>query len=241
VWVYDLARRSLLRLTFDWNNQYPTWTRDGKRIVYMSDRTGVFNVYWQPSDGSGRAERLIESPYETHPGTWSPDGNVMAFGQVSPTSHKMDIWSLTVAPERRLRPLIQTPSDKIWVRFSPDGHWLAYVSDETGRNEVYVQSFPNLGAKHPISNGGGTRPRWAHDGRELFYQNGNETMAVPIATQPIFSAGAPRLLFSGYGGYDVARDGRFVMVQHARSDEGATQITLVQNWFEELKRRVPTR
>ena len=132
--------------------------------------------------------------------------------------------------------------------FSPDGHWLAYVSNESGRFDVYVQPFPGPGGKRQISTEGGNEPVWSRNGEELFYRNGNQMMAVEITTEPSFSAGTPRLLFEGAfrrgsvlrADYDVTPDGqRFVMLQQGGPDSGATQINVVLNWFEELKQRVP--
>jgi serine/threonine-protein kinase len=243
VWLYDIARRTLSRLTFEWDNQYPTWMPDGKRVVFRSDRTGVFNLYSQQWDGSGPAERLTESPDSQFASSWTRDGNVAAFVDNGPKTG-FDIWLLMVAPERRVRPLIQTPFNEFFPTFSPDGHWLAYVSDETGRQEVYIRPFPSLGAKWQISTDGGMAPVWEpQHGQELYYQNGGKLMAVAIQTHPTLVAAAPRLLFDGpYKAlYDVGRDGRFIMIEHKPSEEPSPQITLVQNWFEELKRRVPTK
>ena len=242
VWLDDLTRHTLSRLTFGWDNMGPTWTPDGKRIVFRSNRDGPYNLYWQPSDSSGPAERLTNSPHEQSARSWSPDGKILAFVEDDPTT-KYDIWLLTVEPERRVRPLIQGPFNEFMPTLSPDGRLLAYVSDETGRQEVYVQPFPNLGAKWQISTNGGFAPRWEPHERELYYQNGGKLMAVAIQTHATLVAAAPRLLFDGpyVGMYDVARDGRFIMIEHKPSEEPSPQITLVQNWFEELKRRVPTK
>jgi Tol biopolymer transport system component len=244
VWVYDLARRTLSRLTVDWNNQSPRWTPDGKRIVFRSDRTGAYNLYWQPSDGSGAAERLTASSHEQLTGTWSPDGKVFSFVDIAATNRR-EIWLLTVVPERRVRPLIQTPFNNSAPRISPDGRWLAYLSDETGRNEVYVQPFPNLGARWPISTDGGSAPVWEPHGRELYYRSGGTMMAVTTQTYPSFVAAAPHPLFTrsnlDHWTFDVASDGRFIMIETGDRETSSNSITLVQNWFEELKRRVPTR
>ena len=135
-------------------------------------------------------------------------------------------------------------------RFSPDGHWLAYISNESGRHEVYVQPYPGPGGKLQISAEGGTEPVWNRNGRELFYRSGDRMMAVDIATQSGFVAGKPRMLFEGHyertpatsPNYDVSSDGqRFLMLKTDAQEVAApTQINIVLNWFEELKRRVPT-
>lgn len=243
VWVYDLSRRTFSRLTTGWNNQSPRWTPDGTRIVFTSDRSGVYNLYWQPADGSVPAERLTESPHEQFAGSWSPDGEVFTFIETGPTNGA-EIWLLTV--ERRVRSLIRTRFNNTAPRISPDGHWLAYVSDETGRKEVYIRRFPELGAKWQISSDGGMAPMWEpQQGRELYYRNGRKMMVVAIGTHPTFVAAAPRVLFEGSfverSGYDVAPDGRFIMVEADPSDAAPPQITLIQNWFEELRRRVPAK
>jgi len=149
---------------------------------------------------------------------------------------------------RTVRPLTETRFSEGDPRFSPDGHWLAYVSNQSGRPEVYVQPFPGLGEKWRISTDGGNAPLWEPNGRELFYRNGDKLMAVSIGTEPRFVAGPPRLLFEGSYvaetdvDYDVAPDGRrFVMIERGASQAPVRQIALVQNWFTELQQRVPTR
>jgi serine/threonine protein kinase/WD40 repeat protein len=239
VWLYDLARRTMRRLTFAWDNRAWAWTPDGRRIVFSSDRSGSYNFYWQDPEGGGPAERLTDSPHSQEVGSWSPDGKAFAFGDDGVTTQG-DIWLLTLDPERRVRPLIQTPFDEGDPMISPDGRWLAYYSDESGRYEVYLQSFPDLGRKWQVSTEGGEGPRWAPRGHELFYRNLDKLMAVPIGSGLAAPVGAPRLLFEGrYGNYAVAPDERFIMIRPETALE-SSQITLVQNWFEELKRRVPT-
>jgi eukaryotic-like serine/threonine-protein kinase len=244
LWLYDFARGTLTQLTFAWDNMTAYWTPDSKRIAFLSDRSGPPNFYWLTPDGSGRVERLTDGPARQGGGSWLPDGKSFAYVDVAPATG-WDIWLLTVEPERRVRPLIQRPFDQWFARFSPDGRWLAYASDETGRTEVYVQPFPALGERWQISNDGGTQPMWDRHGRELYYQNGRKLMAASLRTQPTFAAARPRLLFTGpyvWGAnIDVAPDGRFIMIESGPSQAPPTQITLVQNWLEELKRRVPTK
>ncbi len=178
--------------------------------------------------------------------TVSPDGKVLIFLQTHPET-RADIWLLPLEGEKTPQALVHTHFDERIAALSPNGRWLAYQSDESGRFEVYVQAFPGLGGKSQISTDGGTGPVWARSGRELFYRNGDQMMAVPITTQSGFSAGEPRLLFEGrferferHPGYDVSPDGqRFLMVRTPPESE-PRQINVVLNWFEELKRLVPT-
>jgi hypothetical protein len=165
----------------------------------------------------------------------------LAFFENHPTS-STDIWVQPLDGEREAQPFLQTPFMELVARFSPDGHWLAYVSDESGRAEVYVMPYPGPGGKRQISTEGGFGPVWARNGRELFYRNGDQMMVVDITTEDGFTAGNPRLLFEGSfrpmmltANYDVSLDGeRFVMVQ--ADEQAAKQLNVVLNWFEELKR-----
>jgi len=247
VWVYDISRETLTRLTFEANNRWPIWTPDGKRLTFISTRAGLRNLFWKPADGSGTAEQLTTSEYPQYAASWSPDGRVLAFTEIRPTG--FDIWVLPLEGERKPRPFLQTPARETVAIFSPDGRWLAYVSDESGRNEIYVQPYPGPGEKWLISTDGGNSPVWNPNGQELFYRNGDQMMAVEITTEPTFSAGIPRLLFEGRyfweetdrAVYDVTPDGqRFVMIQEGEQDSAPPQINVVLNWFEELKQRVPT-
>jgi Tol biopolymer transport system component len=249
VWLYDLSRETLTRFTFEGNvNSYPSWTPDGKRIAFLSNKEGPLNIFWQLADGSGGLERLTTSDEPQTPNSWSPDGKLLAFNEITPVTG-IDVWVLRLS-DRKAQPFLQqTPFNESAPRFSPDGHWLAYVSDESGRYEVYVQPYPGPGGKWQISTDGGTEPVWNPNGRELFYRSGDKMMAVDIATQPGFTVGKPRMLFEGqyqptpvtFPNYDVSPDGqRFLMLKPSDSAEAApTQINVVLNWFEELKRKVP--
>ena len=249
VWLYDLSRETLTRLTFGAsNNLFPTWTPDGKRIAFSTAKEGPNNLFWQLADGSGGLERLTTSEYLQGPNSWSPDGQLLAFIEVNPTTGR-DIWVLRMG-DRKAQPFLRTPFNETAPRFSPDGHWLAYVSDESGRDEIYVQPYPGPGGKWQISTDGGTEPVWNPNGRELFYRSGDKMMAVDIATQPGLTAGKPRMLFEGpymptpltFPDYDASPDGqRFLMLKPTEQAQSApTQINVVLNWFEELKQKVPT-
>jgi len=266
VWLYDLSRDTLTRFTFEGNsNGIPSWTPDGKRIAFQSNKEGPPNLFWQQADGSGGLERLGTSDFNQSPVSWSSDGQLLAFTETNPTTAQ-DIWVLRMsdpstssgqAPSassgqgRKAQPFLRTRFTEGSPQFSPDGRWLAYVSDESGRREIYVQPYPGPGGKWQISADGGTEPAWNRNGRELFYRNGDKMMVVEITTQPGFVAGKPRMLFEGpymqvpspqtINAYDVSPDGqRFLMVKESEQAQTApTQVNVVLNWFEELKRRVP--
>lgn len=246
VWVHNLERGTSTKFVSQGSNQFPLWTPDGKRLTYRATRVGTRNVFWRMADGSGNEERLTTGNGNHAPSSWSPDGDVLLFVSAA---EGLDIMALRF-PERVTQPFMQTPSLETVPQFSPDGRWVAYVSDESGRLEVYVRARER-GAKWQISTEGGTEPMWNPNGRELFYRSGNRMMAVDVTIEPLFEPRRPRPLFTGdyvpattmYPNYDVARDGRrFLMVKPSpREHATPTQIILVLNWQEELKRVVPVR
>ncbi len=256
IWIYDLLRDTLTRLTFEGLNSFPVWTPDGKRVAYRSQRAGSYNILWRPADGSGAEEQLTTAgQISTFPASFSPDGRTLAY-YMSSQKTGYDLWVLPLQGERKPQPFLQTPFNERSSRLSPDGHWLAYVSDESGRYEVYVRPFPGPGGKWQISTEGAEEVSWSPKGTELFFRTGEQRekmMVLDIQTQPSFIPGKPRLLFEGaYGSnavtggwsadYSIAPDGQqFLMLKPKEQRQNAlTQINVVQNWFEELKRRVPT-
>jgi serine/threonine-protein kinase len=269
IWVFDIPRETLTRLTFEGVNDYPIWTPDGKRVTFRASRAGLpaMNVFWKNADGTGTEEQLTRSEYGSLATSWSQDGQLLTFSQLHPTND-WDLWLLSIqgdpsagstppatggsgqAGQRsQSRPFLQTSFFEGGGKFSPDGRYLAYVSGESGSLEVYVQPVSGPGGKWQISTEGGREVAWARNG-EIFYRNGNRMMVVDVQTEPTFSAGRPRLLFEGnyriapgrsIAGYDISPDGqRFLMIQEGGQDSAPTQIHVVLNWFEELKRRVPT-
>jgi eukaryotic-like serine/threonine-protein kinase len=238
--VYDIARGTVARLTSDSDNHFPIWTPDGQRITYITSKAGSegYEIVSRPTNGGGSEEPLPGSPRNLPaiaPLSWSPAG-VLAFAD------RGRLWMLS--SEGEPRPFDTSKFDETSPAFSPDGRWLAYVSDESGRVEVYVRPVPGPGEKYLISTAGGSQPVWARSGRELFFRNGEQMMVVDIGTKPAFSASRPRLLFTGAfigrPDYDVSPDGQsFVMVNSGEDDRAATQISVVFNWLEELKQRVP--
>jgi eukaryotic-like serine/threonine-protein kinase len=251
IWLYDISGERFTRLTFENGNRSPVWSSDGSRVAYASMRGGSHDISWRHVDGTGAEESLTRGGGRLFPNSFSPDGRMLAFTQWDPKTG-YDIWLLPLDGERKPRPFLQTPAFEGGAMFSPDGHWLAYTSDETGRYEVYVQPFEGPGGKWQVSTEGGQQPRWAHSGRELFYLglDQGKVMAVDLTTQPTFSAGKPRLVSQtqGIGGiappmasnYDVSPDGQhFLRVKSADWTQLPTQIIVVLNWFEELKQKVP--
>ncbi len=250
VWLYDLARGTLTRLIETAGTAWPVWTPDGGRLAFRLFREGSFNIFWMPADGSGTAERLTASDNVQVPGSWSPDGQVLAFSESDPTTGT-DIEVLRLVGDRKPQHFLQTQSNEAAPMLSPDGHWLAYQSNESGRMEIYVRPFPGPGGKTQVSTEGGMQPLWARNGRELFYRNGDKMMAAAVEAEPSFAAAKPKLLFEGHyetaavfpaqANYDMPDGQRFLMLKPSEQEQAApTQINVVLNWFEELKRRVPT-
>jgi serine/threonine-protein kinase len=255
VWIHDLSRRTLTPLTAEGEGAvWAAWSPDGTRIAFQAVAAGRSNLFWKSGDGTGASERLTTSEYTQAPSSWSADGKLLAFVQSDPRSGN-DIWVVDVAgADRRTQAVLETPANERYPAFSADGRWLAYSSNESGRDEVYVQPYPGPGPRSLVSTDGGTNPVWKGDGSELFYMvsgtGGNiAIMTVPVTTSgPAFSAGTPRQLFEGRfatstpaGAFDVTPDGRrFLMVQVFDPPQApVVQLILVQNWLDELKRLVP--
>jgi len=255
VYIYDLRSDRMSRLTFEGSNLFPIWTRDGTRVVFRFSRPDAarpVTLIWKSADGAGPGETLVtedELSTLSTPASASPDGTVLVYNRVAPTS--ADVRIVPLRGDRQPQPYLRAAFSQGAAQLSPDGHWVAYVSNEFGRYEIYVRSFSNGQMKWQISDGGGVEPVWARNGQELFYRSGDRSLAVNITTHPAFSAGKPRVLFNGQfskgstavgaAGYDVSLDGqRFLMVKPVGQAE-ATQINVVQNWFEELKRLVPAK
>lgn len=253
VWIWNLTRETLTRLTFDPGlDRMPVWTPDGRRVAFSSQRAGTDNLFWQAADGTGPVERLTESANAQFPTSFSPDGTRLLFRE-APADGASDIGILTLEGERRATPLMQTTFAEWNAEVSPDGRWIAYQSNESGRDEIYVRPFPQVdGGRWQVSTGGGTRPLWARNGRELFYLVGQgRMMAVALQRGPTFVVGNPQVIFDGpYVApqpgrtYDVSADGqRFLMIKESGADQTSapSEIVIVQHWFEELKRLVPTK
>jgi Tol biopolymer transport system component len=244
-WIYDLSRNTMTRFFYEAGGESPVWTPDSTRIAFYSSLAGTRGLFWKPAGGSGAEERLTLTEVRTQPFSFSPDGRFLAFVEQN-SSTGWDIGILPLEGERKPQTFLRTPFNESTPMVSPDGRWLAYTSNESGRYEIYVQPFPAPGEKVQISSSGGFDPVWARTGRELFFRTGNKMMAVPFQTGARFVAGKPAELFEGpyrtqfapvpSGSYDVTPDGqRFLMIKTAAAR--ATQISVVVNWFEDLKRK----
>jgi eukaryotic-like serine/threonine-protein kinase len=244
IWLIELARGTTSRLTFDpANDGDAVWSPDGGRIVFSSMREGLPSLYQKLSSGAGGEELLLRTEDAKFANDWSPDGRHVLYNAMSRQS--FDLWVLPLFGERRPEPFVRTDFQEAGGRFSPDGRFVAYISNESGRFEVYVQSFPASGGKWQVSNGGGASPRWRRDGRELFYLSADgKLMAVEVdGSSDTFEAGVPAPLFeprvgsiSGDSPYDVAADGRRFLVNVLVEENAPVPVTVVLNWTADLKR-----
>jgi serine/threonine-protein kinase len=251
VWVYDLARGTNSRLTGEGRAVYPVWTPDGKRILFSWHKSLAENLFWQPYDGSSRMEPVTSSENYQFAGSWSSDGTTLVFVEARQEGSQ-NSWDIAVldTPSGHVTPFLNSQFTELYPECSPDGRWIAYSSDESMRDEVYVRPFPGSGMKHPVSSEGGIEPLWARNGKHLFYRWRDQVFVVDVLTDGSFTTSKPRLVFekpgyfSGYPtrSYDLSLDGqRFLMVKvEQRKPSPVTEMILIQNWFEELKRLCPT-
>jgi serine/threonine-protein kinase len=233
VWALDVTQRAWSRLTTDGTSDHPTWTRDGRRVVYSSNA----DLWWIAADGSGRPDSLLIAAGSRFAGSVTPDGRTVVFQEAGGASNGIRAMTFDSAPAART--IIPGDFDESAPALSPDGHWLAYQSDQTGQMEVYVQSFPVPGARTPVSLQGGSEPGLAHNGRELFYRVRDSLMVASVTRSPDFAVTGRRFLFTGsfksgggYREYDVAPDDQhFVMVS---GEAGQATLIGVQNVFQRL-------
>jgi Tol biopolymer transport system component len=243
LWIQDTIRSTFTRLTPQLSEtaSYPVWTPDGQQIVFRTP-TGLRSI---DTDGSGRSRTIAGTTSGDFPSTVSPDGTTLATARRT-TEGLVDIYVLSIAGDPAPRALVTGPAFEGGPQFSPDGRWLAYVSNESGQFEVYLRRYPGPEGRWTVSTGGGTSPLWNRTGNELFYRNGNRMMSVSVATTPDPTLATPRVLFErsySYGStvalanYDVSADGqRFLMV---KSEGGIAHLSVVLNWASELARLAP--
>ena len=244
IWILERARGISTRFTFDpvleW---YPVWSPDGRRIVFTSNQGGTSDLYQKLTSGTGEAELLLQSSNWKQATDWTPDGRFLIYEDLDPKT-RADLWLLPMTGERKPIPFLRTAFAEQQAQFSPDGKWIAYVSNESGKNEVYVQAFPREGApagKWPVSTNGGDQPRWRGDGKELYYMaDDRKLMAVPAAAAAgSFQAGAPAALFQSRIGtvfareathWDVTGDGRQFVIITQSGEAQSAPFTVVLNW-----------
>jgi serine/threonine-protein kinase len=254
IWVKELDRGPVSRITFDSvGDMRPRWMPDGKTVTYISERGNGANaaLYGRRGDGTGPEELKLKLDRAIWEAVWSNDSKwlVVRTGGVAGAPGERDIYAMQLGVDSAPRPLLATAADERAVALSPDGRWLAYESDETGRDEVYVRPFPNVDSgKWQVSTAGGDLPLWAHSGRELFYRSpANEIMLAPLAAGPGFVVADRRALFklgpeyvtsANYTPWDVAPDDqRFLMVRSMTTGQSQqnSSLILVTHWFEEVK------
>jgi serine/threonine-protein kinase len=263
IWVWDLSRKTMTKLTFDKSSDaQPIWTPDGRQILFYSGREGKFGgIYRKQADGTGEDQKLVAAPdRQLFPWDITTDGKTLVVIDTPNIASTGDISMISLEGDHERKPLLQQDeSMETQAKLSPDGKWLAYVSSESGQNEVYARPFPEVNkGRWQVSTKGGSSPLWAPNGRELYYfaEDDNSVTAVAVETGPAFSMGTPRRLFSrlpylGGGAtpgtpWDIHPDGkRFLMLKRpeaaAAAPGGLRKITIVLNWMEELKQRVPVK
>jgi serine/threonine-protein kinase len=268
IWIWDIPHKTPTKLTFDKAaDLYPVWTPDGKRVVFYSARGGgLGGVYWRSEDGTGEEELLGSKPDKAiFPWSFSRDGKTMALVELSLTPLQDDIGMMSMEGKREMKELLQDNSYwEMEPQISPDGRYVAYQSNESGKGQIYVRTFPDVTkGRWQVSSDGGNSPLWSPNGQELFYRNGDATMTVDVETEPTFKHGNSKILLRGtylsetiaanisLTPWDIHPDGkRFLMIKPPTSSKSTTEettapapqpkIIVVLNWFEELKERVPT-
>jgi len=253
VWLLD-ARGVLSRFTFDSNiDSTPLWSPDGRRLIFRSARNGAYDLFEKAASGAADEQPLLVTPENKSPQDWSPDGRTLLYASVSQKTG-VDLWALPLDGDKKPFPVLQSAFDEMGAQFSPDGRWIAYESNQSGRTEIFVRPFPESRGQWQVSTAGGTQPRWRADGKELFYiARDAQLMATPIATAAdgqSLTPGAPAALFAirlasgtnvsigsftGRPQYAVARDGRF-LVNLAVDAQATPPIGIVLNWDAQLRK-----
>lgn len=250
IWIHDFDRKTYARLTFTGTNATPLWSPDGASIVYASiDPSGrKTTIYRVPSDGSREPVEITTVPTRVYLSSMSRDGGsvVVDYWNVA-TKGKTDVMRIALVPDAKPESIAQTRFDEYAPVLSPDGRWVAYQSDETSRDEVYVRDSSGKGGRWQISTDGGEEPNWSPDGRELYYRSDTRLIVVPVDTSSGFKAGQPRILFDGVYrmrsdtnvSYDVdPKGGRFLMIRPADETASDTSIRIVVGWLTELERLI---
>jgi serine/threonine-protein kinase len=253
VWIKELDGGPVSRLTFnDSTDIRPRWTPDGRGLTFISNRAGDYDLYRRRSDGTGADSLLLDLETPIFEALWSPDGEWLVLRVGGGSIASRDIMALQVERDTVPRPLLTAPHDEEQPALSPDGRWMAYVSTETGRQEVFVRPFPEVEAgKWQVSTAGGTSPVWAHSGQELFFVNGDrEVMSQAVLPGAAFQRGGLRMLFSmagyevapNYASFDISPDDRRFLVVRRKDESGPDEVlVVVENWLTEVERLMESR
>jgi len=245
IWLIDRTRDIATRFTFERSNEnYPQWSPDGKKVAYWSDAPASAGIMTKQLTGSGETELLYPAKEELVLKDWSRDGSTITFDRQSATS--TDIWTLSLAGDRQARPFLNAAFNEYDGRLSPDGRFLAYTSDESGREEIYVQTFPDRSDKWQVSTRGGNDPRWSAHGNEMYYLAPDQhMMAVPVKLSPSFDPGTPQPIFpvnvlnpgQQADHYVVTADGQRFILFRPTSSRALPTTTVVVNWAGEFAKR----
>jgi Tol biopolymer transport system component len=253
IWIYDLRRDAMSRLTYGGGDyQFPVWTPDGRYIVFSSGLSGG-GLQWIRADGASRAQRLVSSEFGQFPWSFTPDGKRLAYAEFPRGGGSGDIWTVPIEFNNgglkagKAEEFLKTAANELYPAFSPDGHWLAYRSLETGISQIYVRAFPDVGGKWQISDGGGVIPIWSSNGRELFYRTEDQRiMAVSYTTKgDAFVPDKPRqwtdirLAEIAQRNLDISPDGKgfLGLLSSSPTNVGRNHINILQNFADELERR----
>lgn len=247
LFMFEFARGVLTKMSFDGASHWPSWTPAGDRLTFRSWKTGTMTMWWMPFDRSGPAQLLTNIGSMQSPESWSPDGKALAFTQMDDPERGSDIYVLPLVGDRKPYPVVQTKFSEGSPKFSPDGQWLAYSSNESGRPEVYAMAYPGPGAKIQISTDGGTDPVWRRDGTELYYRSDDSMMVVDVKLGRTLTVSKPKVLWQGRymagvgsscgmagptsANYDVTADGqRFLMIEDRSQPAECRLLHVVSNW-----------
>ena len=240
-WIYDLKRSTFSRASFGGDDYRPHLSPDGKMLAYDSSKSGHQQVYVKHGIVQGAEVMVTDGPENKEFYGWTPDGREVIFGRQNKDTG-WDLYAAAVEGDHKLRPLVVAPFNQLGARLSPDGKWLAFVSDESGQNEIFVQAMNDPSTRAQISSEGGENPRWARSSNELLFTSKNRLMSVKLAPGTTLNPGKPVMLFEDkkdWSGYDIAADGRLVVARDADTKGVGSQINVVLHWFDELKQGQP--